>query len=140
MMLSTDEVLVKGLDLFAFRPVAIERSSKDTRLYFFLPISTDSDTKFVEQLFDTSFTHYASHDVATNDDYMFRAQDKSYFKLAKTEKRDGKDWSVYQTCLIFPPLNKSVNEFQLRPVYADHNHFTVYRIKDIPQKAHIITN
>ena len=140
MMLSTDEVLVKGLDLFAFRPVAIERSSKETRLYFFLPISTDGDIKFVEQLFDESFTHYAIHDVATNDDYMFRSQDKSYFKFAKTEKRDGKDWSVYQTCLIFPPLDKSVKEFQLRPVYADHNHFTVYRIKDIPQKAHIITN
>ena len=140
MMLSTDEVLVKGLDLFAFRPVAIERSSKETRLYFFLPISTDGDIKFVEQLFDESFTHYAIHDVTTNDDYMFRSQDKSYFKFAKTEKRDGKDWSVYQTCLIFPPLDKSVNEFQLRPVYADHNHFTVYRIKDIPQKAHIITN
>ena len=138
-MLSTDEVLVKGLNLFAFQPVAIERSSKETRLFFFLPISTDGDAKFVERLFDTSFADYAIRDAATNDDYMFRSQDKSYFKLVKTVKRDGKDWSVFQTCLIFPPLDKSVEEFKLRPVKADHDHFTIHRIKDIPQKARVIT-
>ena len=138
--LSTDDVLVKGLDLFDFRPVAMERSAKETRLYYFLPISTDGDAEFVEGLFDESFDNWAIRDVATNDDYMFRSQDKSYFKLAKTEKRDGKDWSVYQVCLVFPPLDKSVKEFQVRPVYADHDHFTIHRIKDIPQKARIITH
>lgn len=138
-LLSTDDVLVKGFNLFDFHPVAIEQNKRETRLYYFLPVSTDDD-KFVESMIDSDFTDYVIHDVATGDNYMFRSLDKSYFKFVKTEKHYDKEWSIYQVCMIFPPLDKRVKEFQLRPFCTERDYFPIHRIKDIPRKARVITN
>ena len=138
-MLSTDNVLVKGLNFRTFRPVAIERSKKETRLYFFIPIKTKGGDAFVEKLFEESFSKYAIHDMTTGDKYLFRSMDKSYFKLATIDKTDS--MSVYQTCIVFPPLDKKVNEVELAPQNANLGQgISSFNLNDIPRKGRVITH
>ena len=137
-MLSTDNVLVKGLNFRTFRPVAIERSKKETRLYFFIPIKTKGGDAFVEKLFEESFSNYAIHDIKTGDKYLFRSMDKSYFKLATIDKTDS--MSVYQTCIVFPPLDKKVNEVELAPKDTNLGQgISSFYLNDIPHKGRVIT-
>ena len=143
--LSIDAVLVKGINLRGFCPVAIERTKKETRLYLFLPCGSDyyehmphsEKTKQFEEGFANA--NYAIHDVATGDKYMFRSMDKSYFKLATVDKEDS--IFVYQACLIFPPLDKKVKEIKLAPTNWNLMYgITTIKLKDIPTKACVITN
>ena len=137
-MLSTDNVLVKGLNFRTFRPVAIERLKKETRLYFFIPIKTKGGDAFVEKLFEESFSNYAIHDMTTGDKYLFRSMDKSYFKLATIDKTD--NMSVYQTCIVFPPLDKKVNEVKLAPKDTNLGEgASSFNLNDIPRKGRVIT-
>ena len=141
--LSMDDVLVKELHITDFYPVAMERTDKDTRLYFFEAIKTDGGSDFVENLFEASFSRYAIVDVKTGDRYMFRSMDKSYFKLVARESRDSSTYGfdVYQTCVVFPPLGKKVDEVQLAPVdERSKQGVATFRLSDIPRKGRVITN
>ena len=138
-MLSTDRVLVKDLNFRTFRPVAIERSKKETRLYFFIPIKTKGGDAFVEKLLEESFSNYAIHDMTTGDKYLFRSMDKLYFKLATIDKTDS--MSVYQTCIVFPPLGKKVNKVELAPQNANLGQgISSFNLNAIPRKGRVITN
>lgn len=141
--LSMDDVLVKDLHITDFYPVAMERTDKDTRLYFFEAIKTDGGSDFVENLFEASFSRYAIVDVKTGDRYMFRSMDKSYFKLVARESRDSSTYGfdVYQTCVVFPPLGKKVDEVQLAPVdERSKQGVATFRLNEIPRKGRVITN
>ena len=147
--LSMDAVLVKDINLHGFRPVAIERTKKETRLYFFLPCSTDyyEHMPHAEKInqFEEGWTNakYAIHDMATGDKYMFRSLDKSYFKLAAVKVVDNQDSIfIYQACLIFPPIDKGVNEVTLAPAEEGGKGqlLSTFKLNEIPTKARIITN
>lgn len=141
--LSMDDVLVKELHITDFYPVAMERTDKDTRLYFFEAIKTDGGSDFVENLLEEGFSRYAIVDVKTGDRYMFRSMDKSYFKLVARESRDSSTYGfdVYQTCVVFPPLGKKVDEVQLAPVdERSKQGVATFRLSEIPRKGRVITN
>ena len=143
-ILSMDAVLVKNIDLRGFCPVAIERTKKETRLYFFLPCGSDyyehmPHSEKVKQ-FEEGFAkaNYAIHDAVTGDKYMFRSMDKSYFRLANVDKQDS--IFFYQACLIFPPIDKGVNEVIFAPAEGGNGpRLSVFKLKDIPTKTRVIT-
>ena len=144
-ILSMDAVLVKNIDLRGFCPVAIERTKKETRLYFFLPCGSDyyehmPHSEKVKQ-FEEGFVkaNYAIHDAVTGDKYMFRSMDKSYFRLANVDKQDS--IFFYQACLIFPPIDKGVNEVIFAPAEGGNGpRLSVFKLKDIPTKTRVITH
>lgn len=142
--LSMDPVLVKDLDPYVQRPVAIERTKKETRVYVFLPCVTDyyeimpeaAKVKEFERGFAES--QYAIHDLATDDKYMFRSLDKSYFRLATVDTSKGDTIYIYQACLVFPPLDKDVKEVTLGSL--NQQYLKSFNLDEIPTKSRVIVN
>ena len=144
--LSMDPVLVKDYNPYDVqRPVAIERTKKETRVYVFLPCVTDyyeimpeaAKVKEFERGFAES--QYAIHDLATDDKYMFRSLDKSYFRLATVDTSKGDTVYIYQACLVFPPLDKDVKEVTLGSL-NHQQYLKSFNLDEIPTKSRVIDN
>ena len=137
-MLSTDEVLVKDLYAGEYYPVAMERTKKDTRMYFFIRVPSKMDAVSVEEGLSQYVSDFAIYDVATADKYVLRSMDREYLKLAK--KDSGEGWSLYQFCLVFPPLRKNVDEVCF--IHLDdkeRNYMRRFKLSEIPHKGRVIT-
>ena len=114
-MLSTDSVLTKrssnNMLSRVFQPVAIERSKKETRIYMYTGYG---DNPRVDEWDKDKNPHayLAIVDERTGDKYCCRATDISYFKYVKDEVVGKDTIKVYQTCLVFPPLdNQETQEY-----------------------------
>ena len=141
-MLSTDSVLTKrssnNMLSRVFQPVAIERSKKETRIYMYTGYG---DNPRVDEWDKDKNPHayLAIVDERTGDKYCCRATDISYFKYVKDEVVGKDTIKVYQTCLVFPPLDKSVKEAYLGSVAGDNRYSNNFDINDIPRKGRVIT-
>ena len=141
-MLSTDSVLTKrssnNMLSRVFQPVAIERSKKETRIYMYTGYG---DNPRVDEWDKDKNPHayLAIVDERTGDKYCCRATDISYFKYVKDEVVGKDTIKVYQTCLVFPPLDKSVKEAYLGSVVGDNRYSNNFDINDIPRKGRVIT-
>lgn len=139
-ILSTDKVLTK-YDFPGSGPAAIELTKKETRWFMYLTVNVKDEANVIETISkDDGFRKWAIHDMKTGDNYMYRSIDESYLKLVKQEENEGGKYSIYQICLVFPPLGKKVDEIMFKPIEEKTDHFKTYRLKDIPRKPHIITN
>lgn len=139
-ILSTDKVLTKK-DFLGTGPAAIELTGKETRWFMYLTVNVRDEANVIELISkDDGFRKWAIHDVKTGDNYMYRSFDESYLKLVKQEENEDGKYSIYQICLVFPPLGKKVDVIKLKHIEEEPNHFNTYRLKDIPRKPHIITN
>ena len=139
-ILSTDKVLTKK-DFLGTGPAAIELTKKETRWFMYLTVNVKDEANVIETISkDEGFRKWAIHDVKTGDNYMYRSFDESYLKLVKQEENEDGKYSIYQICLVFPPLGKKVDEIKLKHIEEEPNHFNTYRLRDIPRKPHIITN
>ena len=139
-ILSTDKVLTKK-DFLGSGPAAIELTKKETRWFMYLTVNVKDEANVIETISkDDGFRKWAIHDVRTGDNYMYRSFDESYLKLVKQEENEDGKYSIYQMCLVFPPLGKKVDEIMFKPIEEKTDHFKTYRLKDIPRKPHIITN
>ena len=136
-MLSTDEVLVKDLYAGEFHPVAMERTKKDTRMYFFICVPSKIDAASVEEGLSQYVSDFAIYDAATADKYVLRSMDKDYFKLSK---KDGDGETLYQFCLVFPPLRKNVDEVSLVNMKDKYRtYMRRFKLSEIPHKGRVIT-
>ena len=136
-MLSTDEVLVKDLCAGEYYPVAMERTKKDTRMYFFISVPSKIDAASVEEGISQYVSDFAIYNVATADKYMLRSMDRDYFKLSK---KDGDGETLYQFCLVFPPLRKNVDEVCF--IHLDdkeRRYVSRFKLSEIPHKGRVIT-
>ena len=139
-ILSTDKVLTKK-DFLGTGPAAIELTKKETRWFMYLTVNVKDEANVIEMISkDDGFRKWTIHDVKTGDNYMYRSFDESYLKLVKQEENEDGKYSIYQICLVFPPLGKKVDVIKLKHIEEEPNHFNTYRLKDIPRKPHIITN
>ncbi len=139
-ILSTDKVLTK-IDFLGSGPAAIELTKKETRWFMYLTVNVKDEANVIETISkDDGFKKWAIHDVRTGDNYMYRSFDESYLKLVKQEENEDGKYSIYQMCLVFPPLGKKVDEIKFKHIEEEPDHFKTYRLKDIPRKPHIITN
>ena len=139
-MLSTDKVLTK-YDFPGTGPAAIELTKKETRWFMYLTVNVKDEANVIETISkDDGFRKWAIHDVKTGDNYMYRSFDESYLKLVKQEENEYGKYSIYQICLVFPPLGKKVDEIKFKHIEEEPDHFKTYRLRDIPRKPHIITN
>ena len=137
-MLSTDEVLVKDLYAGEYYPVAMERTKKDTRMYFFIRVPSKIDAASVEEGLSQYVSDFAIYDVATADKYVLRSMDREYLKLAK--KDSGEGWSLYQFCLVFPPLRKNVDEVcYIHLGDKKRRYMSRFKLSEIPHKGRVIT-
>ena len=139
-ILSTDKVLTKK-DFLGSGPAAIELTKKETRWFMYLTVNVKDEAYTIETISkDNGFRKWAIHDVKTGDNYMYRSFDESYLKLVKQEENEDGKYSIYQICLVFPPLGKKVDEIMFKHIEEEPDHFKTYRLRDIPRKPHIITN
>ena len=147
-MLSTDSVLTgRRNSPFALIPAAIERNKKETRIYLYFPFFSKKEIEWYKNA--SSFSNWAIVDESTGDKYVCRSTDSSYFKhvhdmRVRVTHDDGrKDYdtvSVYQMCLVFPPLSKKMHNVHLGHVDEDIRVSDSFVLNDIPRKGRIITN
>ena len=143
-MLSTDEVLTNRENNFlyrAFEPVAIERSKKETRVYFYFGYGGHPQwTKQRKQDYNP-FLGLAIIDEHTGDRYLCRSMDYSYLKYVKDEYINKDTISFYQVCLVFPPLAKNIGDAYFGNAATGDNRWgKTFNLNTIPAKARIITN
>ena len=143
MMLSTDSVLTKrssnSMLSRVFQPVAIERSKKETRIYMYTGYGGNPRVEEWDKD-KNPHAYLAIVDERTGDKYCCRATDFSYFKYVKDEVVGKDTIKVYQTCLIFPPLDKGVKEAHLGSVAGDNRFSNNFDINAVPRKGRVITN
>ena len=149
LMLSTDSVLTKrsSRDIYTYRPAAIERSKKDTRIYMYVGFRGEAPVDTWRQQGINRYADYAIVDELTGDKYVCRATDYNYFKYVKEETftyvKDGKSRKdtvkIYQTCLVFPPLGKNVKQAYFGPVEEDGRYSNSFDVNKIPHKGRVIT-
>ena len=148
-MLSTDSVLTKRSNsrFFTYTPAAIERNKKDTRVYMYVGFRGEAPVDVWRQQNINHYSDYAIVDELTGDKYVCRATDYDYFKFVKDEPityvKDGKNMndtiSIYQTCLVFPPLGKNVKQAYFGPVEDDGRYSNTFDLTKIPRKGRVIT-
>ena len=148
-MLSTDSVLTKRSNsrIFTYTPAAIERNKKDTRVYMYVGFRGEAPVDVWRQQDKNIYADYAIVDELTGDKYVCRATDYDYFKFVKDEPityvKDGKNMndtiSIYQSCLVFPPLGKNVKQAFFGPVEDDGRYSNTFDLTKIPRKGRVIT-
>ena len=87
-MLSTDEVLVKDLYAGEYYPVAMERTKKDTRMYFFIRVPSKIDAASVEEGLSQYVSDFAIYNVATADKYV---KDNKGLKIVEDNDQFGNE-------------------------------------------------
>ena len=148
-MLSTDSVLTKrsSSKIFTFTPAAIERKKKETRVYIYTGFRGEPPVEEWRKQDTNNYSDFAIVDEQTGDKYVCRATDWDYFKYVKDEYityvRDGKSVKdtikIYQTCLVFPPLNKNAKEAHFGYVKSDGQASNTFDLTKIPRKGRVIT-
>ncbi len=146
-MLSTDSVLTGRGYLLSHYPVAIERGKNETRIYMYTWMAYDLapfemaplKNDYAQNILKAWQWHIC--DAKTNDRYMLRSMDDSYLKFVE-KNVEGNDTSyVYQVCLVFPPLDKHVDEAYLGIATVDGNYRNItstFSIKALPRKGRVI--
>ena len=150
LMLSTDSVLTgrSNSRIDTFVPVAIERNKKETRIYMYVGFLAKSPVDMWRQQNTNFYSNMTMVDERTGDKYVCRATDYTYFKYVKDEsityKVDGqirKDTvNIYQICLVFPPLDKNMNEAYFGTIKDDGRHSTTFELNQLPRKGRVITH
>lgn len=149
-MLSTDSVLTgrSSEDLPHFMPIAIERNKKETRIFMYVGFLGKPQVDTWRQQNTNRYSDYALVDELTGDKYVCRATDYSYFKYVKDEvityvkggQSRNDTASLYQTCLVFPPLGKRVNKAHFGSVEHDGRYSNTFILNELPRKGRIITH
>jgi len=141
-LLSTDSVLTKrsSSHLLTMKPVAIERSKKETRLFTYTGFRSDSNVEEMQKRNYNIYHDYAIVDEQTGDKYVYRFTDYTYFKYVKDEYIGKDTIKVYQTCLVFPPIDKRVNAVHFGSKEDNDRFSDTFSLSDIPRKGRVITN
>ena len=143
-MLSTDDVLTKRdfnqILYNVFTPVAIEQSKKDTRIFLYVGFGVNPQTNELKKLNYSLWHDMTLVDENTGDQYVWRFTDFSYFKYVKDEYIGSDTVKVYQTCVVFPPLSKKMNQAHFGNTANDDHYSQTFNLKDIPHKGRVITN
>ena len=144
-MLSIDSVLTKrsnsNMLSYYFTPIAIEQDKKETRIFMYTSflMRPEDEARLREQNANL-YENLAIVDEKTGDKYVCRATDWSYFKQVK-EETVGKDTlTIYQMCLVFPPIGKRVKEAYFGHVDREEPSFPSFKLNEIPRKGRVITN
>ena len=143
-MLSTDDVLTKRdfnqILYNVFTPVAIEQSKKDTRIFLYVGFAGNPQTNELKKLNYSLWHDMTLVDENTGNQYVWRFTDFSYFKYVKDEYIGSDTVKVYQTCVVFPPLSKKMNQAHFGNMANDNHYSQTFNLKDIPHKGRVITN
>lgn len=143
-MLSTDDVLTKRdfnqILYNVFTPVAIEQSKKDTRIFLYVGFGGNPQTNELKKLNYSLWHDMTLVDENTGNQYVWRFTDFSYFKYVKDEYIGSDTVKVYQTCVVFPPLSKKMNQAHFGNTANDDHYSQTFNLKDIPHKGRVITN
>lgn len=143
-MLSTDDVLTKRyfnqILYNVFTPVAIEQSKKDTRIFLYVGFGGNPQTNELKKLNYSLWHDMTLVDESTGNQYVWRFTDFSYFKYVKDEYIGSDTVKVYQTCVVFPPLSKKMNQAHFGNTANDDHYSQTFNLKDIPHKGRVITN
>ena len=142
-VLSTDSVLTgrssKNMVYQTGRPIAIERSKNETRIYWYTLFSPDTDVETLRQHNVNPFERLVIVDEATGDKYVCRSTDYSYFKYIKDEAIGNDNVKVFQICLVFPPISKHVKEAHFGTIDSDSQNSNTFDLSELPRKPRIIT-
>jgi hypothetical protein len=142
-MLSTDDVLTKRdfnqILYNVFTPVAIEQSKKDTRIYMYIGYGGHLQVEFLRQQNHIIYSGKAIVDEQTGDRYLCRSMDNSYFKHVTDEYLNKDTISIYQVCLVFPPLGKHVEKAYIGTAGNGDRMGKTFNPKELPHKARVIT-
>ena len=142
-MLSTDDVLTKRdfnqILYNFFTPVAIERSKKDTRIYMYIGYGGHPQVELLRQQNQIIYSGKAIVDEQTGDRYLCRSMDNSYFKHVTDEYLSKDTISIYQVCLVFPPLGKHVEKAYIGTTGNGDRMGKTFNPKELPHKARVIT-
>ena len=140
-LLSIDSVLTKrsSRSLFTNKPVAIEQSKKDTRIYMYTGFGGDPQVEELKAQNYNIYSNMAIVDEQTNDKYVCRATDYDYFKYVRDEYIGKDTIKIYQTCLVFPPMGKRVKEVHFCPVEGEGQYSGTFTLNEIPRKGRVIT-
>lgn len=142
MMLSTDSVLTKrsSRHIYTYRPVAIERNKKETRIYMYALYGGEPPVDTWRKQKINNYASFAIVDELTGDKYVCRAMDYDYFKYVRDE-HIGKDTvKIYQTCLVFPPIGKNVRQAHFGNVEKDRQYSQTFNLDEIPRKGRVVAN
>lgn len=143
-LLSTDEVLTKHdnehLLFSTFTPIAIERSKKETRIYIYTGRRGNPYIEDMKRQNINPYDYLALVDEQTDDKYICRSIDYSYYKYVKDEYVSKDTISIYQVCLVFPPIDKHIREFHLCDFDNNSKLGRTVDLRTLPRKARVITN
>ena len=143
-LLSIDSVLTKrsnnNLLYYYFKPIAIERNKKETRIFMYVPFRIrPEDLAMLRANSQNLYKNLAIVDEKTGDKYVCRGTDYDYFKFVKNEV-NGKDTiGVYQECLVFPPIDKRVKEAHFGNMDSEEQSNNTFDLNAIPHKGRVIT-
>lgn len=148
--LSTDSVLTgrSKSALYTYTPAAIERNKKETRIYMYTASRGTPQVDVWRQQNVNRYDYMAIVDEQTGDKYVCRAIDYDYFKYVGhediTSVKDGKSIkdtiSIYQVCLVYPPISKHVKEAHFGAIEGDGRYSNTFDLNKIPRKGRVITN
>lgn len=142
-MLSTDDVLTKHdfnqILYNVYTPVAIEQSKKDTRIYMYIGFGGHPQVELLRQQNQIIYSGKAIVDEQTGDRYLCRSMDNSYFKYVTDEYLNKDTISIYQVCLVFPPLGKHVEKAYIGTADDGDRMGKTFNPKELPHKARVIT-
>lgn len=143
-MLSIDEVLTKHdnehLLFSTFTPIAIERSKKETRIYIYTGRRGNPYIEDMKRQNINPYDYLALVDEQTDDKYICRSIDYSYYKYVKDEYVSKDTISIYQVCLVFPPIDKHIGEVHLCDFENNSKLGRTVNLRMLPRKARVITN
>ena len=143
-MLSTDSVLTKRSrrDLLTFKPAAIERGKKETRVYIYMGFMDRKEQQIDiwRQQNINIYKDLAIVDDQTGDKYVCRSIDYDYFKYVRDEYIGRDTVRLYQACLVFPPFSKRMKEAHVGTIDSESDYASrSFDLNAIPRKGRVIT-
>lgn len=140
-MLSTDSVLTGHgkWDRLTFKPVAMERNKKETRIYIYSGFRKDTDVEEWKKNKRNNYADVTIVDERTGDKYVCRDTDYDYFKYVRDEYIGKDTIKLYQTCLIFPPFSKHMTDAHVGSLEHDSKYSESFDVNSIPRKGRVIT-
>lgn len=143
-MLSTDSVLTKRSrhDLLTFKPAAIERGKKETRVYIYMGFMDRKEQQIDiwRQQNINIYKDLAIVDDQTGDKYVCRSIDYDYFKYVRDEYIGRDTVKFYQACLVFPPFSKHMKEAHVGTIDSESDYASQsFDLTQIPRKGRVIT-
>lgn len=143
-MLSTDSVLTKRSrrDFLTFKPAAIERGKKETRVYIYMGFRDrrEQQIDIWRQQNINIYKDLAIVDDQTGDKYVCRSIDYDYFKYVRDEYIGRDTVKFYQACLVFPPFSKHMKEAHVGTIDSESDYASrSFDLNAIPRKGRVIT-